>query len=104
MFLLVVSSPGVYHTGHPYVSTGFTTAVYMCLALLKVAPQVDLLRAVRDMSWAFPLACVFLIWGPHFSLVSTWTPRSLRSGTGPSSNPGICVIAVILYLLGFLVK
>ena len=92
------------HTVDPYIMAGGTTALYTCLALAKVAPQVDVEIFVNVMDCLNIFSCVLRTCGPNFNLLSICRPNTLISILGSISVLAILMDAVMLNLLGFLDK
>lgn len=76
----------------------------MWRAFVNEAPQVDAASLEREAHYLTAFALVSLMWGPHLSLLSTWTPKTFISDSGLPLKPGILILAVMLNLFGLLVK
>ena len=76
--LRAVSIPcGVYHTDAPNVIAGLTTEEYTSLAILKLAPHVDVEMRLIARLYVANFFSILAICGPHFSLESICTPSTL---------------------------
>ena len=95
---------GEYQTLAPYVRPGRTTAVYISFAFSKPAPHVDWDTRFNINSYDVYLSWIFLMWGPHLSFESTWTPRILTESLASGRTPSILGVAVISNFLDVLEK
>lgn len=76
----------------------------MCLALAKEAPQVDPVSLASEAIFCLPLSVAYLICGPHFSLLSTWTPSTLTKVLGCPWKPRMLIVALMSSLFRCLVR